>query len=86
MRISPTLGTQTGCAAAIAEASGPEAGLTVLDSIDSDAIASYQPYWAVRAHVLQQLGKTLEARDAYDRAIGLAEDPAVKEFLLQKRG
>jgi predicted RNA polymerase sigma factor len=86
IRISPTLGTQTGYAAAIAEANGPEAGLTVLDSIDSDAISSYQPYWAVRAHVLQQLGKALEARDAYDRAIGLAEDPAVKEFLLQKRG
>jgi len=27
-----------------------------------------------------------EALDAYDRAIGLAEDPAVREFLLQKRG
>jgi hypothetical protein len=25
-------------------------------------------------------------RDAYDRAIGLAEDPAVKEFLAQRRG
>jgi predicted RNA polymerase sigma factor len=86
IRISPTLGTQTGYAAAIAEANGPEAGLTVLDSIDSDAISSYQPYWAVRAHLLQQLGKTLAAQDAYDRAIGLAEDPAVKAFLLQKRG
>jgi predicted RNA polymerase sigma factor len=27
-----------------------------------------------------------EAVDAYDLAIGLAEDPAVREFLLQKRG
>jgi predicted RNA polymerase sigma factor len=27
-----------------------------------------------------------EASDAYDRAIGLAEDPAVRAFLLQKRG
>jgi predicted RNA polymerase sigma factor len=26
-----------------------------------------------------------EARHAYDRAIGLAEDPAVREFLLEKR-
>jgi predicted RNA polymerase sigma factor len=24
--------------------------------------------------------------DAFDRAIGLAEDPAVKQFLLQRRG
>jgi RNA polymerase sigma-70 factor (ECF subfamily) len=85
IRISRALGTQAGYAAAIAEAKGPEAGLSVLESIDRDAIADYQPYWAVRAHLLQRLGKTREAADAYDRAIGLAEDPAVREFLLQKR-
>ena len=86
LRISPALGTQAGYAAAVAEAKGPEAGLVVLDSIDRDAVAEYQPYWAVRAHLLQRLGKTREATAAYDRAIGLAEDPAVREFLLQKRG
>jgi RNA polymerase sigma-70 factor (ECF subfamily) len=57
-----------------------------LDAIDQDAISAYQPYWAVRAHFLQLLGKGPEAQHAYDRAIGLAEDPAVREFLLQKRG
>jgi RNA polymerase sigma-70 factor (ECF subfamily) len=86
MRISPTLGTRTGYAAAVAEDNGPEAGLAVLDAIESDAVSSYQPYWAVRAYLLQQLGKTPEALDAYDRAIGLAEDPAVREFLLKRRG
>jgi len=86
IRISPTLGTRTGYAAAVAEANGPQAGLAVLDAIELDAISSYQPYWAVRAHLLQQLGKAPDALDAYNRAIGLAEDPAVREFLLQKRG
>jgi predicted RNA polymerase sigma factor len=86
IRISPTLGTKAGYAAAVAEANGPEAGLAVLESIDLDAVSHYQPYWAVRAHLLQRLGKTHEAADAYDRAIGLAEDPAVRKFLLQKRG
>ena len=86
LRVSPTLGTRTGYAAAVAEANGPETGLAVLDSIDSDAVSDYQPYWAVRAHLMHKLGKTAEASDAYDRAIGLAEDPAVREFLLQKRG
>ena len=86
IRVSPTLGTRAGYAAAVAEANGPEAGLAVLESIDPDAVLHYQPYWAVRAHLLQRLGKTHEAEDAYDRAIGLAEDPAVREFLLQKRG
>jgi predicted RNA polymerase sigma factor len=85
-RISPTLGRRTGYAAALAEASRAEQGLAVLDAIDTDAVSAYQPYWAVRAHLLQRLGKGPEARHAYDRAIGLAEDPAVKEFLMQKRG
>jgi predicted RNA polymerase sigma factor len=86
IRISPALGTQTGYAAAIAEASGPKAGLAALDAIDSHAISGYQPYWAVRAHLLQRLEKTPEALEAYNRAIGLTEDPAVREFLLQRRG
>jgi RNA polymerase sigma-70 factor (ECF subfamily) len=86
IRISPTLGTRTGHAAAVGEANGPEAGLAVLDGIDVDAVSGYQPYWAVRAHLLQRLGKTPEAGDAFDRAIGLAEDPAVRKFLLQRRG
>jgi RNA polymerase sigma-70 factor (ECF subfamily) len=86
IRISPMVGTQTGYAAAVAEANGPEAGLAVLDTIELEAISGYQPYWAVRAHLLQRLGNKPGALDAYNRAIGLAEDPAVKEFLLQKRG
>lgn len=86
IRILPTPGAQTGYAAALAEANGPQAGLAVLDAIESDAVSSYQPYWAVRAHLLQQLGKTPEALNAYDRAIGLAEDPAVRKFLLKRRG
>jgi predicted RNA polymerase sigma factor len=86
IRISPTLGTRTGYAAAVGEANAPEAGLAILDGIDSNAVSAYQPYWAVRAHLLQLLGKTREAGDAFDRAIGLAEDPAARQFLLQRRG
>jgi predicted RNA polymerase sigma factor len=85
IRISPTLGARLGYAASVAEANGPEAGLAALDGIDLDDVSSYQPYWAVRAHVLQRLGKTSEGLAAFDRAIGLAEDPAVREFLLQKQ-
>jgi RNA polymerase sigma-70 factor (ECF subfamily) len=85
IRISPTLGTRTGYAAAVAEMKGAETGLAALDEIDPDHVSAYQPFWAVRAHLLQRLGKASEAADAFDRAIGLAEDPAVREFLLQKR-
>ena len=86
LKVSSALGTRAGYAAAVAEANGPEAGLAVLESIHAEAVAHYQPYWAVQAHLLRRLGKTREASAAYDRAIGLAEDPAVREFLIQKRG
>jgi predicted RNA polymerase sigma factor len=85
-RISPTLGRRTGYAAALAEAKGAEAGLAVLDAIEQETVSDYQPYWAVRAHLLELRGKDSEARDAYDRAIGLAEEPAVREYLIRKRG
>jgi predicted RNA polymerase sigma factor len=86
IRISPALGTQTGYAAAVAEAKGAEAGLAALNRIDPEDISAYQPYWAVRAHLLQRLGKKPDALDAFDRAIGLTEDPAVRQFLLRRRG
>jgi predicted RNA polymerase sigma factor len=86
VRISPTLGTRTGYAAAVAEAKGAETGLAALDGINAEDVSAYQPYWAVRAHLLQRLGKTPEALGAFDRAIGLTEDPAVRRFLLQRRG
>ena len=85
INIFPALGTETGYAAALAEAYEPAAGLELLDGMDSESVSGYQPYWALRAHLLQKLGRTAEASKAYDRAIGLAEDPAVREFLLQKR-
>ena len=86
IRISHAIGTRVGYAAAVAEANGSEAGLAALEPISREDASDYQPYWAVRAHLLQRLGKTQEAADAYDRAIGLAEDPAVREFLLKKGG
>jgi RNA polymerase sigma-70 factor (ECF subfamily) len=44
-------------------------------------VASYQPYWALRAHLLALLDRPDEAAEAYTRAIGLSEDEAVRAFL-----
>lgn len=86
VHMSPTLGTRTGYAAALAESVGAGAGLEVLEAIDPKSVRAYQPYWAVRAHLLRRLGKIPEAREAFAQAIHLAEDPAVRQFLLQQRG
>jgi len=84
--IAPSLGAAVGRAAAHAESESAKARLVLLDEIDAAAVTSYQPYWAVRAHLLSELHRTREAQDAYDRAIGLSEDDAVRKFLLERRG
>lgn len=86
VRLAPTLGARVARAAAVAEARGPAYGLAVLDEIERAVAATYQPYWAVRAHLLRSLGRAAEAAEAYDRAIGLALDPATRQFLLARRG
>jgi RNA polymerase sigma-70 factor (ECF subfamily) len=58
--------------------------MSVLDAIEHEGVSNYQPYWAVRAHLLQRLGKPREPSDLYDRAVSLAEDPAVRVFLLSE--
>ena len=85
VRATPTVGAFVGRAAALAEAESPAAGLDALDRIDPSLIKSYQPYWAVRAHLLRRAGRVDEALGAYDRAIGLTEDAATRQFLLRRR-
>ncbi len=80
VRLAPTLGARVAQAAAVAEAHGAAAGLALLDTIDSAAVATYQPFWAVRAHLLRQAGEAADAAEAYDRAIGLTEDPATRQI------
>jgi predicted RNA polymerase sigma factor len=86
VRLAPTIGALVGRAAAVAEARGAAAGSALLEAIPAEAIQSYQPYWALAAHLLQRLQRSGEARAAYSRAIGLCEDPALRAFLAQRAG
>src|SRR5262249_56052477 len=53
IRVSPTLGTRAGYAAAVAEANGHEAGLALMETIDMKAVSHSQPFLEGRAHVMQ---------------------------------
>jgi RNA polymerase sigma-70 factor, ECF subfamily len=69
-------------AAALAETDGPEAALAALDPLAADErLAAYQPYWAARGALLARAGRGAEAREALTRALGLADDPAVRAYL-----
>jgi len=72
-------------ALAVAELQGASAALNAMPDVSTDArLAEYQPYWAARAELLVKTGSNEEARRAYEIAIGLERDPAVRRFL-QKR-
>jgi RNA polymerase sigma-70 factor (ECF subfamily) len=72
-------------AVALAETRGTAAGLALLDEVAGDArLADYQPYWAARAELLARSGQREDALAAYQRAIGLERDPAVRRFLQRR--
>ena len=72
-------------ALAIAELQGAGTALDTMQGIAADArLAEYQPYWAAYAELLARTGAPDEARHAYEIAIGLERDPAVRRFLQQR--
>ena len=71
---------------AIAELHGANAALDALQEVAADArLMEYQPYWAARAELLARTGAHDEARRAYEIAIGLERDPAVRRFLQRRQ-
>ncbi|HUO35741.1 MAG TPA: DUF6596 domain-containing protein [Candidatus Acidoferrum sp.] len=73
-------------ALAIAELHGAEVGLEALRAAAEDGrLTEYQPYWAAQAELLAKAGARDEARRAYEMAIGLERDPAVRRFLQKKQ-
>ena len=73
-------------AIAVAETRGPTAALVPLDRLaDDPRLAQYQPYWAARAGLLARMEERQAADQAYERAMGLEADAAVREFLQQQR-
>lgn len=84
LRVAPTVGVLVGRASAIAELRGATEGLRYLHALPDELVASYQPYWALAAHLLAKLKRRDEARAAYSRAIGLSTDAAGREYLNAK--
>ena len=62
-----------------------EGAAAALAALPQDArLADYQPYWAARADLLARSGDREAALAAYERAIGLESDAAVRRFLQQR--
>jgi RNA polymerase sigma-70 factor (ECF subfamily) len=65
-------------AAALAEAGGTDAALALADRLDLDA---YHYLHSTRAELLRRLGRTDEARAAYERALELVHSEPERRFL-----
>jgi RNA polymerase sigma-70 factor (ECF subfamily) len=73
-------------ALAISETEGAGVALNAMQDIAADVrLTEYQPYWAARAELLAKTGAYTEARRAYEIAIGLERDPAVRRFLQRRQ-
>jgi RNA polymerase sigma-70 factor (ECF subfamily) len=70
-------------AVAVAETKGPETGLALLDGVSKE-LDHYHLLHAARGSMLERLGRTREAAEAYDRAAALARTDAEVSFLSRR--
>jgi RNA polymerase sigma-70 factor (ECF subfamily) len=82
MTVAPSPMAALNRAVAVAEVSGPAAGLALVEGLD---LSRQHLFHAVRADLLRRLGRPDEAAEAYDAAIPLAGNQAEREFLEQRR-
>jgi RNA polymerase sigma-70 factor (ECF subfamily) len=71
-------------AIAVAEVDGPDVALAIVDGLD-DQLSTYHAYHATRAELLRRLGRSRDAREAYDQAIDLAGNTAETAYLTRRR-
>jgi predicted RNA polymerase sigma factor len=84
-KVAPTLGARIARAAARARVEGPEAGLALLEADQDPLMERFQPAWATRAQLLVDAGRPQDAAVAYERAISLTTEPAIRRFLENRR-
>jgi RNA polymerase sigma-70 factor (ECF subfamily) len=81
-RIEPTPIVELNRAVAVAMASGPEAGLRLVEALVAGGELDAYPYLhAARADLLRRLGRAGEAAAAYERALELTANEAERTFL-----
>jgi RNA polymerase sigma-70 factor (ECF subfamily) len=82
MAVAPSPVVALHRAVAVAEVSGPGAGLALIDGLE---LLRHRFFHAVRADLLRRLGRRAEAAAAYDAAMALAGNEADRAFLRQRR-
>ena len=82
LRVDPSPVVELNRAVAIAMRDGPEAGLASVDAILARGeLSDYRLAHAARADLCRRLGRTAEARAAYERALALTKQAPERRFL-----
>ena len=86
--VAPTPVVALNRAIAIAELDGPGVALSEVDRLPEvePSMASYLAWHATRADLLRRLGRSGEARAAYDAAIAATDNAAERAYLSRRRG
>jgi len=74
-RLQPSPVVTLNRAVAVSKVRGPQAALEIIDGLAAP-LAGYFHFFGVRGALLMQLGRSAEARAAFDQAIALAHTPA----------
>jgi RNA polymerase sigma-70 factor (ECF subfamily) len=82
VRIDPSAIVRLNRAIAVAEIDGPEVALAQVEALP---LEGYHAFHAAHADLLRRLGRSVEARAAYDRAIALAGNTAEMAYLIRRR-
>jgi len=82
MRVDPSMVVELNRAVAVAMRDGPLAGLHLIDAIlNRGELTEYHLAHSARAELCRRLGRTQEARQAYERALALARLEPERRFL-----
>jgi RNA polymerase sigma-70 factor (ECF subfamily) len=82
MALAPTPVVALNRAVAVAEVSGPAAGLALVEELD---LSRHDLVHAVRADFLRRLGRETEAAEAYDAALARTANEPERAFLRRRR-
>jgi len=83
--IQPSPVVQLNRAVAIAMRDGPESGLAQIDAVLEDGeLANYYLAHSARADMYRRLGRTAEARSAYEKALALTQQEPERQFLQER--
>jgi RNA polymerase sigma-70 factor (ECF subfamily) len=82
VRIQPSPVVQLNRAVAIAMRDGPEAGLAHINAVlEQGELANYYLAHSAQADMYRRLGRTAEARSAYEKALALTQQEPERQFL-----